>query len=87
VVLTSWEVTGLFAAIALFIKELMLLVSYVKNNTFPQPLAEKEEAKHLQLMAEGNPESRNLLIEHNLRLVAHIVKTMCTRNDVPMRCC
>ena len=65
---------GLFAMIALFIKQLMLLVSYVKNNAFPQPLAEEEEAKHLRLMAEGNQESRNLLIEHNLRLVAHIVK-------------
>ncbi|MGO4542259.1 sigma-70 family RNA polymerase sigma factor, partial [Paenibacillus sp. 2TAB19] len=65
---------GLFAAIALFIKQLSLLVSYVKNNAFPQPLQEEEETKHLQLMAEGNARSRNLLIEHNLRLVAHIVK-------------
>lgn len=65
---------GLFTAIALFIKELSLLVSYVKNNAFPQPLTEEEEAKHLLLMAEGNPNSRNKLIEHNLRLVAHIVK-------------
>ncbi|MGW8957005.1 RNA polymerase sporulation sigma factor SigK [Paenibacillus sp. NPDC055715] len=65
---------GLFSAIALFIKELTLLVSYVKNNAFPQPLAEKEEARHLKLFAEGNAQSRNTLIEHNLRLVAHIVK-------------
>ncbi|MEX1031164.1 MAG: RNA polymerase sporulation sigma factor SigK [Paenibacillaceae bacterium] len=65
---------GFFAVLALFIKELMLLVSYVKNNAFPQPLSEKDEAMHLQLMAEGNAESRNKLIEHNLRLVAHIVK-------------
>lgn len=65
---------GFFATLALFIKQLSLLVSYVKNNAFPQPLAEQEEAKHLQLMAEGNPNSRNILIEHNLRLVAHIVK-------------
>jgi RNA polymerase sporulation-specific sigma factor len=68
------SVPGLFTAIALFIKELTLLVSYVKNNAFPQPLAEDDEAKHLRLMAEGNAHSRNLLIEHNLRLVAHIVK-------------
>jgi RNA polymerase sporulation-specific sigma factor len=67
-------VPGLFTAIALFIKELTLLVSYVKNNAFPQPLTEEEEAKHLQRMAEGDPQSRNKLIEHNLRLVAHIVK-------------
>ncbi|MCU6709601.1 RNA polymerase sporulation sigma factor SigK [Paenibacillus sp. J5C_2022] len=65
---------GIFAAIALFIKQLALLVSYVKNNAFPQPLKEDEETKHLALMAEGNAQSRNILIEHNLRLVAHIVK-------------
>jgi RNA polymerase sporulation-specific sigma factor len=70
------EVPGFFSAIVLFIKELMLLVSYVKNNAFPQPLTEVEEEKHLRLMAEGNQHSRNLLIEHNLRLVAHIVKTL-----------
>lgn len=65
---------GLIAALALFIKELMLLVSYVKNNAFPQPLSEEEEEYHLKRMAEGDTESRNKLIEHNLRLVAHIVK-------------
>ncbi len=65
---------GFFAALALFVKELMLLVSYVKNNAFPQPLTEKEEELHLRLMAEGDANSRNVLIEHNLRLVAHIVK-------------
>lgn len=64
-----------FTAIALFIKELMLLVSYVKN-TFPQPVSEAEEDKHLRLMADGNQHSRNLLIEHNLRFVAHIVNTI-----------
>jgi RNA polymerase sporulation-specific sigma factor len=31
----------------------MLLVSYVKNNAFPQPLSEEEELKHLRLMAKG----------------------------------
>lgn len=67
---------GLFATIALFIKQLTLLVSYVKNNAFPQPLTEEDEAKHLRLMAEGNQDSRNTLIEHNLRLVAHIVNTL-----------
>lgn len=65
---------GVFAAVAMFIKQLMLLVSYVKNNAFPQPLTEEEEMKHLQRLAQGDHVSRNLLIEHNLRLVAHIVK-------------
>lgn len=67
---------GLFSMIALFIKQLSLLVSYVKNNAFPQPLTEAEETLYLQRMAEGDPVSRNLLIEHNLRLVAHIVNTL-----------
>lgn len=65
---------GLFSAIAFFIKQLTMLVSYVKNNAFPQPLTEDEETLHLQRMSEGDPVSRNLLVEHNLRLVAHIVK-------------
>ncbi|MFD0618206.1 MULTISPECIES: RNA polymerase sporulation sigma factor SigK [Paenibacillus] len=65
---------GFLSTIAMFIKQLSLLVSYVKNNAFPQPLTEEEEMKHLQQMAEGNAYSRNMLVEHNLRLVAHIVK-------------
>jgi RNA polymerase sporulation-specific sigma factor len=59
----------------------MLLVSYVKNNAFPQPLSEAEEAKHLKLMAEGHQDSRNMLIEHNLRLVAHVVKKFDNAGD------
>lgn len=73
---------GIISTIALLIKELTLLVSYVRNNAFPQPLTEKEESLHLGRMAEGDARSRNLLIEHNLRLVAHIVKRLWTRYDV-----
>ncbi|MDT3428449.1 RNA polymerase sporulation-specific sigma factor [Paenibacillus forsythiae] len=65
---------GLLSTIALLIKELTLLVSYVRNNAFPQPLTEEEESRYLGMMAEGDARARNLLIEHNLRLVAHIVK-------------
>lgn len=42
--------------------------------TFPQPLSPKEEAFYLQKWSEGDADARNILIEHNLRLVAHIVK-------------
>lgn len=73
--------TGFLAAIALFIKELALLVSYVKNNAFPQPLQEEEEVLHLKLLAQGNQTSRNILIEHNLRLVAHVVKKFDNTNE------
>ncbi|MBT2574338.1 RNA polymerase sporulation sigma factor SigK [Bacillus sp. ISL-51] len=67
-------VTGVFAAIGFIVKELVFLVSYVKNNAFPQPLSNSEEKKYLELMAQGDEHARNMLIEHNLRLVAHIVK-------------
>jgi len=65
---------GIISTIALLIKELTLLVSYVRNNAFPQPLSEQDESKYLGMMAEGDARARNMLIEHNLRLVAHIVK-------------
>ena len=65
---------GIISTIALLIKELTLLVSYVRNNAFPQPLSEEEESRCLGRMAEGDARARNMLIEHNLRLVAHIVK-------------
>ena len=44
------------------------------NNVFPEPLGEDEEQRCLIQMEQGNEEARNKLIEHNLRLVAHIVK-------------
>ncbi|MGZ4033092.1 MAG: RNA polymerase sporulation sigma factor SigK, partial [Tumebacillaceae bacterium] len=65
---------GFLAAVALLLKEITLFVSYIKNNAFPQPLSEEDETKHLRLMAAGDENSRNVLVEHNLRLVAHIVK-------------
>ncbi|GIN89701.1 RNA polymerase sigma factor [Siminovitchia terrae] len=66
--------SGIITAIGLLFKELIFLVSYVKNNAFPQPLSSEDEKKYLMRMAEGDEEARNILIEHNLRLVAHIVK-------------
>ena len=66
--------SGLFSVLALLFKDLVFFVSYVKNNAFPQPLSPKDEQKYLRLMAQGDSDARNKLIEHNLRLVAHIVK-------------
>lgn len=65
---------GLMTALALMLREMVLFVSYIKNNAFPQPLSEEEEERNLKLMADGDQQARNTLIEHNLRLVAHIVK-------------
>lgn len=55
-------------------KNIFFFTASYSNNLFPEPLSNEEEEKHLKLMKEGNVESRNILIEHNLRLVAHIVK-------------
>ena len=66
--------SSLFTLLTLLTKELILFASYVKNNAFPQPLNKDEEAKYIKLMQEGDYDARNKLIEHNLRLVAHIVK-------------
>ena len=52
-----------------------LLLSYIANgNSFPKPLSAKEERECLLRFAKGDMEARNTLIEHNLRLVAHIAK-------------
>lgn len=56
------------------INGVILLLSYISNNTFPQPLSRKEEKKCLDRLMKGDKEARNTLIEHNLRLVAHIIK-------------
>lgn len=57
-----------------FLKGITALLSYISNNAFPQPLSEEEEALCLARMEAGDEEARNKLVEHNLRLVAHIVK-------------
>lgn len=44
------------------------------NSSFPRPLKEVQEREYLQRCAQGDLEARNILVEHNLRLVAHIVK-------------
>lgn len=57
------------------IRSLMVVAGYLTNSsTFPQPLSEPEEADCLRRLREGDEEARSILIERNLRLVAHIVK-------------
>lgn len=66
--------SGILSVLALLIKDALFFVSYVKNQAFPQPLSAKDEAAFIKQMHNGNEMARNKLIEHNLRLVAHIVK-------------
>ena len=50
-----------------------------QEGSFPKPLSASEEQKYLLRAGEGDMEARNKLIEHNLRLVAHIVKKYYTQ--------
>lgn len=46
----------------------------LSTGSFPKPLTEEEERRYLTLAAQGDMEARNVLVERNLRLVAHIMK-------------
>ena len=49
--------------------------------SFPKPLTAAQEREYLRRCGEGDMEARNLLVEHNLRLVAHIIKKYYTQTD------
>ena len=46
----------------------------LNTGSFPRPLTAQEERRYLERMAQGDEEAKNILITHNLRLVAHIMK-------------
>ena len=58
----------------LFYHLLYMVLGVSNGGSFPQPLTAEEERECLERAAEGDMEARNKLIEHNLRLVAHIIK-------------
>lgn len=56
-------------------------IALLQSNSFPEPLTESEERYYLKKFGEGDEDARNILIEHNLRLVAHIVKKYQAAGD------
>ncbi|CDB32723.1 rNA polymerase sigma factor [Clostridium sp. CAG:575] len=65
---------GIFGLIQ-FLKTAVFVVGYISSsNLFPEPLTSEEEKIYLEKMKIGDEEARNILIERNLRLVAHVVK-------------
>ena len=64
----------MFLSLVNLIKDLCFFTGSYSNNVFLQPLKKDEEDKYIKLMLDGDKNARNILIEHNLRLVAHIVK-------------
>lgn len=63
----------MLAAVWLMLSSLLYSLE-LSTGSFPKPLSETEEKYYLKLAAEGDMEARNVLIERNLRLVAHIMK-------------
>ena len=56
-----------------------MLYGYIQGGSlFPEPLSAEEEKNYLMQMAKGDDEARNILIERNLRLVAHVAKKYST---------
>ncbi|HZJ84114.1 MAG TPA: RNA polymerase sporulation sigma factor SigK [Syntrophomonadaceae bacterium] len=68
-------------AITAVVKGSILLFGYLNNQVFPQPLGQEEEKYYLDLLKTGSDEARNKLIEHNLRLVAHVVRKYETSGE------
>ena len=64
-----------------FLQTAVFVVGYISNNNlFPEPLSSEEEKIYLVRMSEGDEEARNILIERNLRLVAHVCKKYASTN-------
>lgn len=66
----------LSAALLLFANTLLFSLRLSGGSSFPRPLTAAEEREYLARYAAGDLEARNVLIERNLRLVAHIIKKM-----------
>ena len=64
-----------------FLKTAIIVVGYISNNNlFPEPLTQDEEQVYLNRLAQGDEEAKNILIEKNLRLVAHVCKKYASTN-------
>ncbi|MBE6139092.1 MAG: RNA polymerase sporulation sigma factor SigK [Firmicutes bacterium] len=62
-------------------KDFYIFSAAYSNNSFPDPLTKEEEDLYVEKAKLGDKEARSKLIEHNLRLVAHIVKKYDTKNE------
>jgi len=70
----------LTAAVWLMLSSMLCSLRLSGGGSFPKPLSAEEEAHYLELSAQGDLAARNVLIERNLRLVAHIMKKYYTQS-------
>ena len=72
----------LYSTLMLMMSSAFLMLRLTPGGSFPRPLSEVEERKYLDAWLQGDLEARNVLIERNLRLVAHIIKKYyASQND------
>ena len=64
----------MLSAVFEILQHALCYVGYVRNNSFAKPLSKEEEADCIERLSRHDEQAREKLIEHNLRLVAHIVK-------------
>lgn len=64
----------MFLSLLSMVRDMLMFTGSYSNGVFPEPLKPEEEDEMITRMLNGDKEARNILIEHNLRLVAHIVK-------------
>ena len=69
------------SAYLLLMNGLLLMLRIAPGDSFPRPLSREEEESCLRRLAQGDGEARNTLVEHNLRLVAHILKKYYAQTD------
>lgn len=66
----------------LLLKNLVIFSSYVtEKSSFPKPLSKEKEEEYVRLTEQGDKEAKEILIKHNLRLVAHIAKKYANYGD------
>ncbi len=68
-------------AFLLLMNSFLLMLRIAPGDSFPKPLSKEEEKLYLERWIQGDVESRNILVEHNLRLVAHIIKKYFTQTE------
>ncbi|PIC65456.1 RNA polymerase subunit sigma-70 [Sporosarcina sp. P13] len=74
--------SGFFMALMQLWLEIPALIGYIRGQAFLRPLSKAEEAECLRRLAEGDDSARDELIEHNMRLVAHIVKKFQPKHEL-----
>ena len=67
----------------LLLRFISLILGIEDNQSFPPPLSKNEEHELFEQMAEGNLKARDKIIEHNLRLVSHIIKKYYSSYEYP----